>query len=98
MPFRPQARWAHALLKVGQQLKRSPDGCWLWQGASAHGYGVVRVAGSLKKLHRLSYELMVGDIPTGYDIDHLCRVRNCINPEHLEPVTRAENTRRGDRW
>ena len=45
--------------------------------------------------HRLAYELEIGPIPAGLEIDHLCRVRNCVNPAHLEPVTHAENIRRG---
>lgn len=48
--------------------------------------------------HRLAYEGLVGPIPEGLQIDHLCRVRNCVNPEHLEPVTSRENTMRGDNW
>lgn len=74
-------------------------GCWLWCGATDRlGYGVMRIAGKLKKAHRISYEIHRGDIPPGLCLDHLCRVRNCVNPEHLEPVTPGENTRRGDAW
>ena len=73
--------------------------CWLWTGAtSADGYGHIKVEGRTIKAHRISYEWAVGPIPDGLDIDHLCRVRNCVNPEHLEPVTRKVNTRRGEGW
>jgi hypothetical protein len=76
------------------------DTCWLWQGSKNKGYGqfTVRRPESLtKKLaaHRYAYELLVGSIPDGLDLDHLCRVPACVNPAHLEPVTRKENLRRG---
>lgn len=75
------------------------DGCWLWTGGkNPNGYGRVfdKGAGALRQAHRLVYERLVGPIPEGLQLDHLCRVRNCVNPEHLEPVTARENTIRGD--
>lgn len=72
------------------------SGCWLWLGVlTKSGYGRVYSGGSLKMAHRVSFEMHVGEIPAGLDLDHLCRVRCCVNPEHLEPVTRKENIRRG---
>lgn len=74
------------------------SGCWLWTGClDGNGYGKIGVDNVRKGVgaHRFSYELHVGPIPDGLQIDHLCRVRNCINPEHLEPVTSAVNTARG---
>lgn len=70
--------------------------CWLWGGAPCpNGYGkLVGDAGPMIGVHRLAYELLVGPIPEGLQLDHLCRVRTCVNPAHLEPVTGAENTRR----
>jgi len=73
-----------------------PSGCWLWTGGKiGQGYGEIVVRKKTWMAHRLSWELLVGPIPTGLVIDHLCRVRNCINPEHLEPVTDQVNIQRG---
>jgi hypothetical protein len=70
--------------------------CWLWTGAKHEkGYGLLKVAGQMHRAHRFVYELLVGPIPEGLSLDHLCRVRNCVNPNHLEPVTTGENIRRG---
>lgn len=79
------------------------SGCWRWTGARAHGYGRFwagrrSAAGhpSAEMAHRFAYELLVGQIPDGLEIDHLCRNRACVNPAHLEPVTRLINQRRGN--
>ncbi len=70
--------------------------CWLWQkGKTTAGYGTVRLEGKTRYVHRLSYEAIIGPIPIGYDIDHLCRNTICYNPEHLEAVTHMENMSRG---
>ena len=67
--------------------------CWIWSGSvSTQGYG--KFSNPSLLAHRVSYESMVGPIPEGLAIDHLCRVRTCVNPAHLDPVTAAENTRR----
>lgn len=72
------------------------DTCWLWTGALLYGYGTMKVNGSATSPHRFAYELLVRHIPDGFNIDHLCRVRNCVRPDHLEAVTRGENVRRGE--
>lgn len=71
------------------------DGCWEWQGFLHSGYGHIKVHGKVILAHRVSYELHRGLIPTGMEIDHLCRNRRCVNPDHLEVVTRRENWQRG---
>ena len=72
------------------------DGCWLWAGTIEHnGYGRIKGINKNMFAHRLSYNLFKGMIPDGLQIDHLCRNRRCVNPEHLEPVTSWENLMRG---
>ena len=69
--------------------------CLVWVGATnSRGYGVVIVNGHQELAHRVAYEAHFGPIPDGHVLDHLCRVRNCVRPEHLEPVSHAENQRR----
>jgi hypothetical protein len=71
-------------------------GCWLWTGRpSTKGYGKLRVDGKHWRAHRLAYIWWRGGFPEELDIDHLCRVRMCVNPWHMEPVTRGDNVRRG---
>lgn len=76
----------------------SRDECWLWTGAlNDSGYGVILIDDhrTLMYAHRVIYERFVGPIPAGMTLDHLCRTRHCVNPTHVEPVTNAENVRRG---
>ncbi len=69
------------------------DGCWLWTGAKqSNGYGNYR--GRLA--HRVSYEMRGGKIPYGMTIDHICRVRDCVNPKHLRVMTQKDNNLCGD--
>ena len=77
------------------------SGCWLWTGArDPKGYGLCRFplgdAVILQRAHRVVYQIERGAIPVGLEIDHLCRNPSCVNPDHLEPVTRRENTLRGN--
>lgn len=77
------------------RLTYDGSGCWLWQGATHRGYGRVCHERRSWVAHRFFYTALVGPIPEGLTLDHLCRVRNCVNPAHLEPVTAIENYRRG---
>lgn len=75
------------------------NGCWLWRSRmGANGYGIEKshLTGKHTTAHRAIYEYFVGPIPDGLELDHLCRVRHCVNPSHMEPVTHAENNRRGE--
>jgi hypothetical protein len=91
------------------------DTCWLWTGAvNQDGYGQIRSSGKLVTVHRLSYETHVGPIPKGFEVDHTCLVRNCVNPAHFRLATRPQNnqhraprkdgtgyrgvSRKGQRW
>lgn len=75
-----------------------PNDCWLWTGAlTRKGYGAIGEGGKRGRtlqVHVVAYQLLVGPVPKGLELDHLCRVRNCVKPSHLEPVTHAENLRR----
>lgn len=83
--------------KINHANINKTDTCWLWTGShNGVGYGEVRINNKKKYVHRLMYENYKGEIPTGYQIDHLCRVPACCNPGHLEAVTPQENVLRGD--
>lgn len=90
MPNDPQDMWQHV-------QKAGPGGCWTWTGnISIQGYGRFCVNYRGYRAHRLAYELLVGPIPRGLVLDHLCRNKLCVNPAHLEPVTQRENVLRGE--
>lgn len=70
-------------------------GCWLWGAyVSENGYGKIGFEGKTLYAHRVAYELLRGPISDDFELDHLCKVRSCVNPDHLEPVSRLENVRR----
>lgn len=78
--------------------KAAPDGHWLWTGfVQKNGYGKFTTGedGKCHLAHRLIWELLRGSLEPGLTLDHLCRIRHCVNPEHLEPTEFAENVRRG---
>ena len=77
----------------------SPAGCWEWMAArDRDGYGLFKRSDPRKmvRAHRFSYEMAKGPIPDGKQLDHLCRNKSCVNPDHLEPVTNRENQMRAD--
>lgn len=83
----------------GGYIPEPNSGCWLWEHSITEGgYGKFYVPSLRRNVwaHRFSYEAFVGPIPEGLQIDHLCRVRCCVNPLHLEPVTRSVNLRRAN--
>lgn len=98
-PGRPPWSFPPLVERLSAKIKVADDGCWLWSGAPRElGYGQVRIGGRRGRTvaaHRLIYELAVGEIPVGLELDHLCRTRHCVNPRHLEAVTHRENVRRG---
>jgi hypothetical protein len=78
-------------------VKRGPDECWGWKGfVQINGYGTYKhKAFTTVAAHRIAYELTYGPVPRHLQMDHLCRNRGCVNPNHVEPVTQQENIRRG---
>lgn len=83
--------------RVLRRIKVTASGCWEYQGALTHGYGIISdsTTGRSMMAHRAVWEKLRSPIPPGLQIDHLCRNKPCVNPDHLEPVTPSENTRRG---
>lgn len=84
--------------KLRRHVTVNPEnGCWEKIGWTTwYGYGQIWWEGRFQYMHRLFYELLVGPIPEGYDVDHLCRNAKCSNPEHMEPVTHRVNLMRAD--
>lgn len=80
------------------KFDRLPESeCWTWLShRTVDGYGVMMVAGKVRRAHRLVWCAFRGPIPAGLQLDHLCRNRGCVNPEHLELVTLQENVARGN--
>lgn len=78
-----------------ERYKINENGCWIWTGAiHKSGYGQMKWKGQSTVAHRVLYSVLVGEIPKGFVIDHLCNVKLCVNPEHLEAVTPSVNTQR----
>ena len=88
-----------AVERFERSIQLDPQsGCWLWtRPLNADGYGRFSVGYRNMNSHKWSYEYHVAAVPEGLHLDHLCRVRHCVNPWHLEPVTSAINTKRGER-
>jgi hypothetical protein len=81
----------------GKVDSSDPDACWIWTGRlDRYGYGKINMRlGTTSTAHRMAYFMVKGDIPDGLQLDHLCRNRACVNPDHLEPVTNRVNVLRG---
>lgn len=78
-----------------QRFTESGAGCWIWDGPTdKDGYGRAKISGKTRRAHRAFYEKFVGPIPFGFEIDHLCNVRRCVNPKHLEAISREMHIRR----
>lgn len=85
-------------LAVSRYTVVMPDPCWIWRGTVSGGYGTVWDGQRVQWAHRLAWESVNGSIPDEMTVDHFeCRNTLCVNPQHLELVTRAENTARGNR-
>ena len=81
--------------RVRAKIKYAPTGCWLFTGCHQGGYGYISEDGRMRGAHIVMYEERHGPVPDGLELDHLCRVTSCCNPDHLEAVTHMENVRRG---
>ena len=93
----PEQRFWEKVTKQGPIPVYRPElgPCWLWKGALSSGYGSFSLDGRTQYAHRIAYGWLVGQIPDGLQLDHLCRNPPCCNPTHLEPVTSGENSVRG---
>ena len=86
-------------IRFWEKVNFSSNGCWEWTGYRLKGkypYGRFEMDGRPVQAHRFSYEYLVGSIPVGLRLDHLCRNPSCVNPAHLEPVTNSKNLLRGN--
>src|SRR5688572_14187578 len=87
-------QWGSLEERLARYIVPGP-GCWEWAGSIiGNGYGQITIGQRRIYAHRFVYERERGPIPIGLELDHLCRNKRCVNPDHLEPVTHAENMRR----
>lgn len=93
--FAPRGRYGKRP-SIADKIDADGD-CWEWKGRdNDRGYAQVVIDGSRRYVHRLVWETLVGPIPNGLELDHLCRNTLCVNPDHLEVVSHAENVKRGN--
>lgn len=91
----PEAKRDLAIHRIMKRVRKMRSGCWMWTGSKCdRGYGIARMFGSVYMVHRLYFTLVSGPVDTSLDLDHLCRTKACLNPAHLEPVTKRTNIRR----
>ena len=83
--------------RILQRTVKTPS-CWFYTGAKNGGYGAITIDGKKTVVHKLMYRAVIGEVPEGKELDHLCGIKHCVNPEHLQPVTHLENTRRGPQY
>lgn len=96
-PWQAENTPASLPLHIRRNIAAGDSECWLWtKSKSLDGYGWASLDNRTHQAHRLIYTLVNGEPPRGAVLDHLCRVRHCVNPQHLEPVTPRENLRRGN--
>jgi hypothetical protein len=88
--------WRHPKLpmRFWQTVVLDSSGCWMWTGPTAGRESWPYGTFSGRPAHRVPYETFIGPVPQGLELDHLCRVRLCVNPDHMEPVTHQENVLR----
>ncbi len=92
MTLPPSHKLSNIKARIEANITPEPNtGCWLWTGASCLGYGTLFVRNKRTRAHRAVWELHRGPIPAGMFIDHMCRVKSCVNPDHLRVVTKKTN-------
>ena len=95
-PLHPNYRHRDAVAYFWTKVNKTKT-CWLWKGTiMLNGYGQFKTRNQRHLAHRFAYNAVRGAIPDGLQLDHLCRVRACVNPDHLEPVTGTVNILRGE--
>ncbi len=86
----------NALARFWAKIECDESGCWLWTGALAGktaSYGDLRIGKTNKRAHRLAFVHYIGPIPHGHELHHTCGVKRCVNPWHLQPMTRGDHAR-----
>ena len=96
MPRGPRVNDQRLPKRFWVKVEANKSGCWDWTACKIKGgYGMIGWHGKVVLAHRLAYQVLDSPIPSGLELDHLCRNTSCVNPAHLEPVTHKENIRRG---